>query len=114
MSVHIGRHTFDQWDLLGNRCGVGEYESAIGSRPVADPISCTTPSFNPDKVVSQTLELALDAAAARIPNRHNADERTYSHRDAYNREDASHPIALQRGCRFPDYVLQVHRNWRQM
>ena len=79
MSVRIGRHTLDQWDLLDNRCGVGEYQSAICSGSVADAISDAAASLDPNKVVSDILKLFLDAAAAGIANRHNADERAYSY-----------------------------------
>ena len=65
-SVNIGKHALDQRELFGDRSSIGENQSAITAGAVSDSVSGAASSLNRDEVISQTLKLALDAAAARI------------------------------------------------
>ena len=105
--VCIRRHTLNQGDLLRDRRRISKNQRAITPGAKADPISGPASSFYPNKIVSQALKLLLYAAAACIPNRHNADERAYSHRDSQNRKNTSDPVAAQRRGSFSDCILKI-------
>ena len=109
--VCIRRHTLDQGDLLRDRRRVTKNQCAITPGTKADPVSGPASSFYPNKIVSQALKLLLYAAAACIPNRHNTDERAYSHRDSQNRKNTSDPVAAQSQGGFSDCVLEVHSRY---
>ena len=109
--VCIRRHTLDQGDLLRHRRRITKNQRAITPGAKADPVSGPASSFYPNKIVSQALKLLLYAAADCIPNRHNADERAYSHRDSQNRKNTSDPVAAQRRGGFSDCVLEVHSRY---
>src|ERR1700693_1397409 len=108
-SLRLGWHPFDKGDLLRDRRGIAENQSAITARSVADTISRTASGLYPNKVIPKVLQLLLDAAAARVPNRDHADERANSDRDPKYRKNTSDPIASQRSGCFPDDVLKVHQ-----
>ncbi len=108
MAIHVGRHTFDQWHLLGDGMGVVEHQrpSAARSRPHAVPGPAA--GLDPDKVVAQTLQLVFYLAAAGIADGNHADKRSHADGDAQNGEDTAKPVPREGYERFPKQSLEIH------
>jgi hypothetical protein len=66
MAIHVGRHALDQRHLLDDRIGVIEHQRPSTARPRPQAVSGTAAGLDPDKVVTQTLQLVFYFAAAGV------------------------------------------------
>jgi hypothetical protein len=65
-------------------------------RPGPHPIDSAAASLNPNKIVSQIIELLFDARLPRLANRHYADHGGDSNGDAQHGQYAAHFVPEQR------------------
>ena len=94
--VHIRRNTLDQRNLVLDRNGIGHHQRARIMRARAHSVDRPAPSFDPDEVVSEVVQLLLDSRLSRVPDCHDTDDRRNSDGNSQNRQDASHLVSEQR------------------
>src|SRR6516164_9553003 len=72
-------------------------------------VNRTAPGFDPDKVISQIVELLFDARLSRSADSDHTDYRRNPDRDSQDRQNASHLVSEERHQRRPEKSRVVQR-----
>src|SRR6516162_2226385 len=72
-------------------------------------VNRTAPGFDPDKVISQIVELLFDARLSRAADSDHTDYRRNPDRDSQDRQNASHLVSEERHQGRPEKSRVVQR-----
>jgi hypothetical protein len=91
--VDIGRNAFDKRNLILDGEGVCHDEGLGIMRPGTDAVHSPATGFNPDKIVSEIVQLLFYPYLARFANGDDTDYRRNPNSDSQNREEAAHLVS---------------------
>jgi hypothetical protein len=91
-AVHIRRHALDQRHLLKDGLGVTVHKGSCAASSCSHAIPGAATRFDPDKVVTEALQLVFDLAAAGITDGDDTNKCSNPYRDAENGKDTAEPV----------------------
>src|SRR5271169_5935406 len=106
--IHVRRNAPDKRNLVLDRDRIRHHQGLRVMRSSADAVDRPPPSFNPDEIVSQVVQLLLHPRLSGLADGHDADHRRNPDGDPQHRQHASHLVSKQRHQRRSKQRSVIH------